>query len=122
MVAVRFGDNLRNIRLQRGMSQMELAKQTGTSQSAITSYENSKREPDFKTIQRFADFFNVPLSALLPSDDATTDDFVNMVAESIHQNTKLGLLFDKIRKFKESDLDAVLAVVNAISRDRENGD
>ena len=122
MSYVKFGDNLRNLRIQRGLTQMQLAKDLQTSQSAITSYEASKREPSFMVIERMAEYFGVPMSALLPSNDTTDDEFVNIIAESIHQNPKLGLLFDKIRKFKESDLDAVLAVVNAISRDRENGD
>ena len=122
MSYVKFGDNLRNLRIQCGLTQMQLAKDLQTSQSAITSYEASKREPSFMVIERMAEYFGVPMSALLPSNDTTDDEFVNIIAESIHQNPKLGLLFDKIRKFKESDLDAVLAVVNAISRDRENGD
>lgn len=100
---------------------MELAKALQTSQSAITAYESGRREPSFFVIERMANFFNVPMSSLLPSDDSVEEDFAGMVAESLHQNEKLKLLFDKTRKFNDSDLDAVLAVVNAISRERDPG-
>lgn len=116
---MRFGDNLRNLRIARGLTQMQLAEGIQTSQAAITAWELSKREPDFKTIRKIADYFNVPLSALLPSNDDMTDDYIHSVADSLHQNPKFGLLFDKIRYLSESDLDAVLSVVNAISKERD---
>ena len=114
---MRFCDNLKNLRLQRGYTQQKLAKMLGTSQSSITAWENATREPDFRTIQKLADFFRVPLSALLPSDD-TMDDSVGRIAESLHQNPKLRLLFDRSKFLSDSDLDAVLSVVNAISKER----
>ncbi len=119
---MKFSDNLRNLRIQRGLTQMQLAEGLKTSQSSITSWEQERREPDFKTIQKLADFFNVPLSALLPSSDELDDSYVNVVAESLHQNPKLKLLFDRTKNLGESDLDAVLAVVNAISRERDGSD
>ena len=112
---MKFSDNLRNLRLQRGLTQMELAEGLSTSQSSITSWESEKREPDFKTIQKIADYFRVPISALLPSSDDLDDTFVNVVAESLHQNPKLKLLFDHTKNFSEKDLDAVLAIVESIS-------
>lgn len=118
---MKFNDNLRNIRIQRGLTQTQLANALGTSQSAVAAYENNRREPSFDVIERMAQFFNVPMSSLLPSDDFVDKDFASMVAESLHQNEKLKLLFDKTRKFDDSDLDAVLVVVNAISRERDTG-
>ena len=115
---MKFSDNLRNLRLQRRMTQMKLAEGLGTSQSAVAAWETGSREPDFKTIQRIADFFNVPMSAILPYSNETDESYVNTIAESLHQNPKLGLLFDRTKTMSESDLDAVLAVVNAISRER----
>lgn len=116
---MKFSDNLRNLRIQRGLTQMELAEGMNTAQSSITSWETGRREPDFKTIQRLADFFNVPLSALLPSSDEIDESYVNVVAESLHANPKLKLLFDHTKNFSEQDLDAVLAVVKSISGRRD---
>ena len=98
---MKFSDNLRNLRLQRQLTQMQLAEDLRTSQSAITSWENGKREPDFKTIERIAKYFNVPLSALLPSSDNLDDAYVTSIAEAFQQNPYLKLLFDRLR-FKQS--------------------
>ena len=115
---MRFNDNLRNLRIQRNMTQLQLARDLGTSQSAVAAWENAAREPDFKTIQKIADYFGVTMSSLLPSDDSVEDSLVNMVADSLHQNPKLRLLFDRSKFLSDADLDAVLAVVSAISRER----
>lgn len=113
---MRFSENLRALRQARGLSQFDLAKLIGSSQSSITAWECETREPDFKTIQRLADFFQVPMSALLPSDDTISQDYVSSVAEALHQNQKLKLLFDHARYMSEKDLDAVLMFVSAIQR------
>ena len=114
---MKFCDNLRNLRIQSGLTQTELAERLGTSQSSITAWESERREPDFKTIKRLAEFFNIPIGALLPSDDVD-DEYVGTVAESLHQNPKLKLLFDRSKFLSDSDLDAVLAVVSAIKKER----
>lgn len=115
-----YSDKIRNLRIQRGLTQMEMAERLGTSQSAITSWECGRREPDFATLRKLANFFNVPLSALLPSDDTVDDDYIGAVAESLHQNPKLRLLFDRSKFLSDSDLDAVISVVSAISKERND--
>ena len=115
---MRFSDNLRNLRLTRRMTQMKLAEGLGTSQSAVAAWENGTREPDFRTIKKISDYFNVSMSTLLPSNDALDESYVNSIAESLQQNPKLNLLFEKARTMPESDLDVILSVVNAILRER----
>lgn len=112
---MRFADNLRNLRLQRGMTQMQLAESLNTSQSAITSWENGRREPDFRTIRKIADFFHVPMTALLPSTDAIDMDYVNSVAESFQQNPYLKLLFDRLRYMSDKNLKVIMGVANALA-------
>lgn len=119
---MRFGDNLRNLRIQRKMTQMELSEKLQTSQSSITAWENGTRQPDFSTVARISSFFNVPMSALIPSAENMDETFVGSVAESLHQNPKLRMLFDRSKFLSDSDLDAVLSVVNAISRERGDND
>jgi len=113
-----FPTKLRNLRIQRGLTQMELAEKLGTSQSSITSWEQNRREPDFLTIKRIADFFHVPMSALLPSAD-DLDESVNIIAECLHRNQKLKALFECVKDFGDADLDALLAVAKAVSGKRE---
>ena len=115
-----FGEKLKQLRTSRGISQQKLADSLGMAQSSIGSYETGVREPSFAVIQRFARYFHVPFSSLMPSDQIIDDEFVQQVADVLHQNPKLGLLFDKARYLKGKDIDAVLSVVNAIARERED--
>ena len=55
------GQQIRTMRLSRGMTQADLAKAINQSQSSIAMYENGKREPDFETLEALADVFNVPM-------------------------------------------------------------
>lgn len=117
---MKFGDNLRNIRVQRGYTQERLAKALQTSQAAITAWERGTREPDFRTIKRIAEFFSVPMSALLPSEDLYQDDEVQQMAESLHLNPKLRLLFDRTKNFDDQDMDTMLSVAESITRRQNN--
>lgn len=114
-----FGTNLRNLRIKRGMTQQELAKALEISQASITAYETNFRTPPVSVIQTIADYFRVPASELMPFNEKRDDNSVNAIAESLHTNKKLKLLFDRTRYMDDTDLDAVLAVANAISRERK---
>ena len=111
---MKFSDNLRNLRLQRGLTQMELAEGLKTSQSSITSWEQERREPDFRTIQRIADYFNVPLSSLLPSDDSNDNEYAQRVASSLNGNVKLRETFDVIKNFSDEQLSVILSVAKSM--------
>ena len=110
-----YSTKLRNLRIQRGLSQMEMAKLFNTSQSSITSWECGRREPDFSTLKRLAAFFGVPLSAILPSDDNVNEDYVNAVSEFLSQNPKLKELFDYVKFLSNEDIETVLSVARALN-------
>ena len=114
-----FAERLKQLRTSRGYSQRKLSEALGMAQSRIGNYEAGLREPDFETLEQIADFFNVPLSSLIASEYGADRELVKRVADSLHKNPKLGLLFDRTCYMDETDLDAVLAVVNAITRERE---
>lgn len=67
-----FGNVLKQLRQSFGMKQDELALRLGISRSRISMYETGQREPDFETLERLADFFNVDLDYLLGRTNKTT--------------------------------------------------
>lgn len=60
-----FGERLRKLRKQRGLSQNELSKHIGISKSSVNMYERGEREPSFETLEAIADYFNVDMDFLL---------------------------------------------------------
>ena len=63
-----FKDMLKYFRMRESLSQSELAEKLGVSASTISMYEVGKREPDFETEERIADFFNTDLNTLRGRD------------------------------------------------------
>lgn len=56
---------IKEIRMRRDISQKELASALGIAPNTLSQYENGKREPDIKTLERIADFLNVTVDCLL---------------------------------------------------------
>ena len=60
-----FGEILKNLRKEKGLSQAELAKILGVSKSTVGMYEQSKRSPRSDVIlMRIAGYFNVSIDYL----------------------------------------------------------
>ena len=60
-----FGDNLKAARIQKGLSQEELAKIVGTTKQVISKYENNQRTPKVTVANAFAEALGVSLRELL---------------------------------------------------------
>ena len=60
-----FRIRLKELREQAGYSQYSFADKFGVAQSTVGSWEAGKREPNFDTMQRLADFFGVSVDYLL---------------------------------------------------------
>lgn len=60
-----FGQNLAKLRKEKNLSQYKLAELMNFSRGQIANYEQGSREPDFETLERFADFFEVSIDYLL---------------------------------------------------------
>ncbi len=50
---------LRALRVANGLTQVELAKLLGTSQTTISSWEKGESVPNGKNIKKIADFYSV---------------------------------------------------------------
>lgn len=64
-----FQRRIKELRLQKNMSQMDLAKATGISQSAIAKWELGKTEPTASAIILLAEFFEETTDYLLGVTD-----------------------------------------------------
>lgn len=60
-----FGDRLRILIDERGITQKELASQLNIAPSTVSSYVQNTREPDFATLKSIATYFGVSIDYLL---------------------------------------------------------
>lgn len=56
---------LKQLRQEKGISQLKLAMDLSTNQNTISRYETGEREADYKTLIKIADYFNVSIDYLL---------------------------------------------------------
>ena len=63
----RFAQNLKALRLERGLTQAALARRAGLASTAISMYELGQRQPDLDRLERLAQALDAPTSALLAS-------------------------------------------------------
>ncbi len=68
-----FGDVLRNLLGDIGLTQKELATKLNIAPSTLGNYIQNSREPDFETLKQIADHFNVSVDYLLEHPSADVD-------------------------------------------------
>lgn len=76
------GKNIRTIRINHKMTQNELAQKLHVKQTAVSYWENGKREPDFETIKQICNIFSITYNELLDGNwgkyiDDVKEDFLN---------------------------------------------
>lgn len=69
-----FGERLKELRVESGMSQDNLSKELNVSQSALGYYENCGRTPDIEFLEKVSKYFNVSVDYLLGHSQARTID------------------------------------------------
>ena len=62
-------ENLKKLRVSRGLSQQALAEKFNLTQQAIYKYENGLAEPDIEMLRNLAVFFGVSVDYLLGIKD-----------------------------------------------------
>lgn len=89
------GDKIREIRLAKKISQVELAKMLDVTKQSVSNWENENIQPSIEMLSKIADVFNISTDFLLSRDDRRYLD-VSGVSEKTIQN--LQAIIDEIRE------------------------
>lgn len=65
----KFALRLKELRQERGIGQIELAKKLEVSKGIISLWENGQREPNMYSLIKLAKFFNVTIDYLVGLED-----------------------------------------------------
>ncbi len=88
-------ENIRALRLQTGMSQVELAEKIGVSKQCVSNWENDNVAPSVEMLMKLADLFGVTTDALLGREPAETVDVSGIGAKAAGH---IRLIVDDLRK------------------------
>ena len=67
------GENIKEIRKEKHLTQKQLGEQCGISESTLRQYEIGYRNPKIETIKKIADALAVPYVRLLPTISTTEE-------------------------------------------------
>lgn len=63
-----FGKKLKELRIEKGLSQRKLGEVFNVCNQTVSFWETGSREPDLDTLLSIAHYFEVPLENLLEDD------------------------------------------------------
>lgn len=66
---IRFAENLKSLRKEHGLSQVELAERLGVTQQCVSEWENRKTDPTLTYLCKLADIFEISIDVLCGRKD-----------------------------------------------------
>ena len=66
---IMFPEKIKELRKSKKFTQKDVAEKIGITRPAYTAYEIGKRQPDFETLQKIADLYEVSIDYLLGREE-----------------------------------------------------
>lgn len=92
---VNMGEKLRTLRIEKNLTQKQVADRIGLAISAVSSYESGSRYPTYDTLIKLARMFHVSTDYLLGIADKRNIDVTGLDDEDVGL---ISQLVDKLRK------------------------
>lgn len=85
-----FNNRLRHYRKRKRLTQEQLAKELGIKRSTYAKYETGENKPDYNTLKKIADFFEISTDELLGRSFKNETDGFNALKEIDYFLNELG--------------------------------
>ena len=89
------GDKLRSLRMEKKLTQKQVAERIGLAISAVSSYESNNRYPSYEALIKLARMFHVSTDYLLGITDKRNIDVTGLDEEEIELIAQIA---DKFRQ------------------------
>ena len=84
-MTLNFGNNIKQLRLKRGLSQEKLAERLGVAPQSVSKWERNEGYPDITFLLPLAEFFDVSLDELLGRDKEKKEAKIVDILEKIEE-------------------------------------
>lgn len=106
--------NLKLLRIEKGLSQKQLAEKVNVSQQSINKYENHDVEPNLETLCMLADFFGTSVDYLIGHTDIKNK--IEPVSE-FALNREEEDFIKKYRDLSAYDKETIITIINRFTKD-----
>ena len=117
------GNRLKKLRLEKKLTQLQIAQKVNISGARYNLYENNKRQPDYELLKSLAEVLETTTDYLLGNDNTTkTISSVipdNELADKLSvliENEHAKVLFDKLGELSDEELNQVADIVNIVTK------
>ena len=80
---VLLNENIKKLRISRGLNQVEFAKMIGVSKQCVSNWENDNVIPSVEMLVKLADFFKVKTDYILGRHEKSWVDVSGLTSEQI---------------------------------------
>lgn len=119
------GNNIKRIRLERGLTQEEVAVHLGVSFQSISKWERNDGYPDITMLPALARYFQITTDELLGVNEIEKEDNYHTINQLWTENNKAGLHPENIELMRQSlkkyPNDALLLVQLSTSLEKWSG-
>lgn len=106
----------------RNVTAYRVAKDLDMPRSAFSGWKNGRSTPKIETLQRIADYFNVPVSYFYENEqskeekDAYVEMLANRIVNEIFGNESMKTLFDLAQDASEDDVKILIEVLKRFKK------
>ena len=113
-----FTKNLHYLMDKNNISQIDISRALNVSTSTVSDWCNGNKFPRVDRLQRIAELLGVRPSAL--TTETGLQDYEDQLRlEALHQDPRLGILFDHTRKMKKEDVDFMIQMAERMIKERD---
>ena len=113
-----FTKNLRYLMDKNNITQIDISRALNVSTSTVSDWCNGNKFPRVDKLQRIAELLGVRPSAL--TTETGLQDYEDQLRlEALHQDPRLGILFDHTRKMKKEDVDFMIQMAERMIKERD---
>lgn len=88
-------NNIKEIRMSRGMSASQVARELDISRQAFYNYESGKREADYETLLKLGELFNCSVEELITKRKSSQDENASTAIEFKLKEGKIHVTSEK---------------------------
>ena len=99
---LKLGENLKKFRLQRELTQEQLADILGVSAQAVSRWENGTTYPDITLLPVIASYFEITLDELMGMDSFKSEEQLKELLGQLEANGSKGLIYENILLLRDA--------------------
>ena len=111
-------NRIKELRNKAGLRQEDLAKKLNVAQNTLSYWESGKTEPSGEALIKLADILGTTTDNILGRDEIqhVTDDEAMEYLDELHKRPEMKILFEVSRKASKQDIEATVAIIEALKK------